>query len=323
MNRRLFRSIDEACGRFAPCALSIGNFDGVHVAHRALIDVTVKQATQNRLTPSALTFDPHPAAVVAPERKPELICTLGQRIQLLFEAGAGQVFVLPFTPDVARMSPREFVSQILVNCLQTKVVVVGESFLFGRGQAGNAEVLRALGAEFGFESQFLKPVAVRGEIVSSSAIRRHISRGNVSRAGRLLGRCFSVAGPVVSGHGIGSKQTVPTLNIHPIAGQVLPRGVFVTETIDQNTSRRWPSITNVGIRPTFGGDELTIETYLLSPLQQDSPAHIQIQFRRFIRSEQRFSGAQDLRSQILKDISRAQAYWRRVSKLLQPTASLY
>ncbi|MBV9081443.1 MAG: bifunctional riboflavin kinase/FMN adenylyltransferase, partial [Acidobacteriaceae bacterium] len=235
MTRTVFRTLEEVRGRFAPCSLAIGNFDGVHVGHQVLINATVNAAGEKGLAPSILSFDPHPTAVVAPERRPQLICSLEERIHLLFARGVEQIFVLPFTPDIAAMSPREFVSQILVKSLQTKVVVVGENFLFGHRQAGNAPMLRALGSEFGFESQLLPPVIVRGEIVSSSAIRRHISLGDVSRAGRLLGRCFSVAGPVVSGRGVGSKQTVPTLNLRPVPGQVLPRGVFVTETLDQNT----------------------------------------------------------------------------------------
>jgi riboflavin kinase / FMN adenylyltransferase len=315
MTPRVFRSAEEARGQFGPCALAIGNFDGVHLGHQALLAETKRQASAKGLAPAVLTFDPHPAVVVAPERTPELICTLEQRLELLAAAGARQILVLPFTHEVARLSPRDFVSQILWNTLETQAVVVGESFRFGHKQAGTAQTLRALGEEFGFVSQFVQPVAWHGEVISSSAVRRYISLGKISRAGRLLGRCFSIAGPVLSGHGVGSKQTVPTLNLRPPNGQIVPRGVYVTETLEAATGQRWQSITNCGVRPTFGGDELTIETYLLTPLKGEPPRSINVWFRRFVRPEHQFPTPELLMSQIIRDVSRARAYWRRVSAL--------
>ncbi len=284
----IYRSLEEARGRFGPCALAIGNFDGVHLGHQALLSQVRGFVSQNGLIPAALTFNPHPAAIVAPERVPPLICTLEERLRLLESAGAVHIFVLPFTPEVACLSPEEFVWQILANVLDTRAIFVGENFRFGHKQAGTSDTLRALGPQFGFVSHFIQPVTYRGEIVSSSAVRQYLADGNVARAGRLLGRCFSVEGPVVSGHGVGSKQTVPTLNLRPPAGQLIPRGVYVTETVEPSTGRRWQSITNAGIRPTFGGDGLTIETFLLSSLDGPAPENIQVQFRHFIRAERQF-----------------------------------
>jgi riboflavin kinase / FMN adenylyltransferase len=146
-------------------------------------------------------------------------------------------------------------------------------------------------------------------------VREYLAAGNVARAGRLLGRCFAIEGPIVTGHGVGSKQTVPTLNLRPAAGQLLPRGVYVTETLDLRTGRYWPSITNAGVRPTFGGDDLTIETFLLDSLEGRAPEHIEVRFRRFIRPERQFPTPDALKGQIFKDAARAQAYWRRLSKL--------
>ncbi len=150
--------------------------------------------------------------------------------------------------------------------------------------------------------------------------------------GRLLGRCFSIEGPVVTGHGVGSKQTVPTLNLRPAPGQLVPRGVYVTETLEPSTGRRWESITNAGYRPTFGGDELTIETFLLTRAMAVPHRHaIKILFRRFVRPERQFPNPEALKEQILQDVSRARAYWRRVNRnvgarehgLKQPAPSLY
>jgi riboflavin kinase / FMN adenylyltransferase len=326
MTATVFRSLDEAGGHFGPCALAIGNFDGVHIGHQALIRRAVAFAAENRLTPAVLTFDPHPTAVVAPDRVPEMICTLDQRLRLLSRAGAQRVLVLPFTVDVARLSPEEFVSGILVNVLQTKGVFVGDNFRFGYKQAGTPDVLQKLSREYGFACQFIHPVHYRDEIVSSSSIRRYLNSGNVSRAGRLLGHCFALEGLVVAGHGMGRSQTVPTLNLRPVPNQIMPDGVYITETTD-GTGRTWPSITNVGVRPTFDGEEPTIETYLLAPLNDPVPGRIEVQFRRFVRPERRFPDAAALRAQILKDVTRAQEYWRRLrQKRLQgsgtPDASL-
>jgi riboflavin kinase / FMN adenylyltransferase len=308
----VFRSLDEARGRFTPSALAIGNFDGVHVGHQALLQQTKRFANAHGLAPSALTFHPHPTAVVAPDRTPPMICTLEQRLRLLEAAGAQQILVLPFTEDVARLSPEQFVCEILVDVLHTKAVFVGENFRFGHKAAGTAETLRSLGQQCGFEARFIDPVSYRGEIVSSSAIREYLKNGKVSRAGRLLGRCFFIEGEVVAGRGVGSRQLVPTLNVRPEPQQLVPRGIYATETVDLARTRRWQSITNVGTSPTFGTNETTIETYLLSPFDGLTPESIRVEFRRWIRWETWFPSVADLKAQILKDVGRAQAYWRRV-----------
>ncbi len=296
-----------------PCALAIGNFDGVHLGHQALLAATAQYAEQHDLLPAVLTFDPHPTHIVAPQRVPPMICSLAERVRLLEERGMGQVYVLPFTHELAALTPREFVARILAEKLSAKAVFVGENFCFGAQKAGTPDVLRALSAEFGFIPHFLPPVRYRREIVSSSAVRKYLSEGRVSHANRLLHRCFSLVGPVVSGYGIGSKQTVPTLNLRPEANQLVPRGVYVTETSEASTGRRWQSITNAGIRPTFEGKELTVETFLLSPFEEPTPTNIRVEFRRFVRPEQQFPDPGSLKAQILRDVRRAQAYWRHVS----------
>lgn len=322
MTPQVFHSVEEARGRLAGCALTIGNFDGVHIGHQALLANTLRYATANGLMPAALTFHPHPTVIVAPERVPELICTLDQRLRFIAETGVNNIVVLPFTAEVARLSPRQFVSEVLCDALATKAVFVGENFRFGRKHRGTPHTLELLGAELGFTSQTVQPVSLRGELISSSVIRRYLASGNVSRAARLLGRCFSIEGPVVPGRGIGSRQTVPTLNLQPPTGQLVPRGVYITETLEPSTARRWQSITNCGVSPTFGNRELTIETFLLSPLEGAAPSRIDVRFHRFLRPEQQFENAEALKTQILKDVSRAQAYWRHLSHLKRQPASI-
>jgi riboflavin kinase/FMN adenylyltransferase len=167
----------------------------------------------------------------------------------------------------------------------------------------------------GFEVHAIGKVEIRGRLVSSTEIRNLIQAGQVSRACRLLRRPYSVCGEVVSGLGIGSKQTVPTLNLET-ASEVLPaRGVYISRTHEVGTGRNWESITNVGYRPTFGGDRLTIETYLLSEFDGNRPASIELDFLRRVRDERRFESAEELKTQILKDVASAKSYFRRSMRL--------
>jgi len=302
---RIFRSLEEARSRFGPSALTIGNFDGVHVGHVRILRRVCDAAREKGWTPSVLTFDPHPTKVVAPGRSPRLMTTPEQRCLLMEQEGIRQVLILPFTPEVAQLKPEQFAADVLVQALDVKAVLVGENFRFGHKHAGE------LGAKLGFLVEVVPGVTIRRAMVSSSEIRRLIESGNVSRACRLLGRPFGVEGEVVRGHGVGGKQTVPTLNLSTQA-EVLPaRGVYVTKT-ENFEGARWPSITNVGYRPTFGGSELSIETFLLAPLDGPSPKRIRVEFLRRLREEKKFDSAELLKAQILRDVGRAQTYFCRV-----------
>jgi len=307
----VFRSLEEAAGRFGPCAITVGNFDGVHIGHQQLVREARSQALERNCRSGVLTFHPHPRTVVAPDRTTKLLASIDERLALLEKTGVDHILVLPFTTELSRLSGEEFVRQILVEALDTKFVVVGDNFRFGHKQGGDPALLASLGGKLGFGTMFVQQVRYRGEAVSSSLIREHLQQGDVSRAGRLLGRCYRLTGPVVSGHGVGSKQTVPTLNLLPPDGVLPANGVYITEVHDLDYGRRWPSITNVGMRPTFGGDELSIESYLLSPLIGETPKNIGVDFRRWVRAEQKFSDPTALKAQILCDVSRANSYWRR------------
>lgn len=305
------RSLEEAQGVFGPSALSIGNFDGVHAGHRRILRRVVEVARENGWKPSVLTFDPHPTRVVAPARSPKLITTPEQRCQLMEEEGIEQALILPFTAELAQLTPEQFVSEILVDVLGAKAVLVGDNFRFGHKQAGDTGLLREIGARLGFAVEVIPAVTMRRTGVSSSGIRRLIEAGDVSRAGRMLQKPFALEGDVVHGHGIGSKQTVPTLNL-ATAAELLPAlGVYITRTRDRG-GRKWPSVTNVGYRPTFGGTDLAVETFLLSPLEGETPHQIRVEFLRRLREEKKFESPAELKAQILRDVRRAQAYFRRV-----------
>jgi len=309
----IYRSLPEVPPDFGPCALTIGNFDGVHRGHRQVLRRVVAIARESGWRSAALTFDPHPLKVVAPARAPRLLTAPDQRARLILDQGVDAVLILPFTNEIAKLEPETFVRQILEDKLRARAVLVGANFRFGRGAAGHASSLVELGGRYGFETEVMQTVIWRNRDVSSSEIRRLIESGDVALACRLLGRPYALEGSVVDGRGIGSKQTVPTLNLSTQA-EVLPKtGVYVTRTRDRVNGREWPSITNIGYRPTFNGHGLTIETYLLAPLTGATPDEISVQFLRWVREERKFESSEALKAQILRDVGRAQVYFRRLA----------
>jgi riboflavin kinase/FMN adenylyltransferase len=311
---RIFRSLAEIGPEARPTAVAVGNFDGVHIGHRRLFHRVVEASSEKGWIPSVLTFDPHPTKVVAPLRAPRLLTTNQERLEMMCEQGIQQVFVLPFDREFASLSPEEFAARILVDGVGAAGVFVGENFRFGSRQSGDVDLLKSLGNQLGFCVEIVPSVYVRGRMASSTEIRQLLERGDVSSACRLLERSYWVEGDVVSGHGVGSRQTVPTLNLRTEA-EVLPAdGVYITRTTDLDDRRQWDSITNIGMRPTFNGDQRTIETFLLSPFDGRTPARIRVAFLKRVREERKFDTPEALKAQIFHDVKRAQAYFRRTSK---------
>ena len=309
---RIYRSLEELPADFGPSALTIGNFDGVHFGHRQILRRVRDVAREHGWKASVLTFDPHPTRVVAPERAPRLMTLPERRAELMAEEGIEQVLILPFTREVAQLSPAEFVERILAARLGARAVLVGDNFRFGHKHAGNVETLRGLGEKLGFETEIVPAVSCRGRVVSSSGIRELIEQGRVSLAARLLQHPYTLEGEVVSGRGVGSRQTVPTLNLATAAEVIPARGVYVTRTSEPETGRAWDSITNIGYRPTFGeSGERTIETFLLAPLEGIAPRHIQVEFLSRVRDERKFDSPERLKQQILRDARAAREYFRR------------
>ena len=305
-------SLAEARG-FKPCALTIGNFDGVHFAHRCLLRAAKEAAISAGLQPAVLMFDPHPSCVVAPERAPRLLTSPEERSALIRGENIEHILIQPFTAELARLTPEEFATKFLRDGLGVRIVVVGENFRFGCKQAGDTETLKELGSQLGFEVRLLPIVTWRGRRVSSGEVRKLVLAGDVGTAARLLQRPHAISGEIVKGHGIGSKQTVPTLNLQTDAQVIPARGVYITRTRDLDSERRWNSITNIGYRPTFGNDDaLSIETFLLDPLEGATPDSIRLEFLRRIREERKFESPDALKAQIFRDVGRAKTYFRRV-----------
>jgi riboflavin kinase/FMN adenylyltransferase len=228
--------------------------------------------------------------------------------------GLEAAVVLPFTLDLARLTPAEFVEQILIRDLHVKAVLVGENFRFGHKQAGDVKLLSELGANLGFEVVIIPPVVFRGEVVSSTIIRREVAEGDVSHAARLLGRPFALTGEVVSGTGTGRRFTFPTLNLAPEQELLAARGVYITRTCLDGENRSHRSVTNIGMRPTFNGSSLSVETHLLDTQPATTPKRIEVRFWKRLREEKKFSGSEELRAQIAADIVRANQFFSRLRR---------
>jgi riboflavin kinase/FMN adenylyltransferase len=295
--------------------LAVGNFDGLHLGHQAILRATVERALETNAVSTALTFDPPPLKVLRPESAPPRISTNTQRIEWCSIMGLEAAVVMPFTIELSRLAPEDFVEQILVDQLRVATILVGENFRFGHRQAGNVKLLRKLGERLGFEVVIVPPVVFRGEIVSSTIIRREIAEGDVSHAGRLLGRPFVLTGDVVSGTGTGSKFTFPTLNLTPEQELLPARGVYLTRTCFPGESRSHRSVTNIGIRPTFNGNALTVETHLLDFRGEIPAKRMEVRFWKRLRQEKKFSGAAELREQIARDIDSANRFFNRLRRL--------
>ena len=295
--------------------IAIGNFDGIHLGHQRLLEYCIALARESGAVATALTFEPPPLKVLRPEAAPLRISTNGQRMEWFAALGMEAAVVLPFTMELSRLAPEEFVEEILVRQLQVRAVVVGDNFRFGHKQAGDVKFLRELGMRDGFDVIVHEPVVMDGEIVSSTAIRKLISQGDVTRAARMLGRAFALTGEVVAGTGTGRKFTFPTLNLRPEQELLPAKGVYITRTVLEGEPSSHRSVTNVGMRPTFNGTGLTVETHLLDYSGNFSPKRIEVRFWKKLREEKKFAGPEELRAQIGKDIAKANGFFARLRKM--------
>jgi riboflavin kinase/FMN adenylyltransferase len=286
-------------------AVTVGNFDGVHRGHQALVAQAVADARASAGTAVVLTFDPHPSRVLAPERAPATIMTLEQKAERLARMGVDRVAVLPFTPSLAAQPAPEFAQRVLHDALQATTVVVGAGFRFGRGRAGDVALLRRLGRSLGFGVHGMRPVFHQGAPISSSRVREALARGDVEGAAEMMGRPFAIDGTVVRGVGRGRTIGVATANIAPVNETLPGNGVYACWIrVGGPEGRIRPAVANVGRRPTFGGAETTVEAHVLD-VDEDfygQPARLAFQAR--LRPEQAFSGAEALVAQIQKDIER-------------------
>ncbi|HVR70147.1 MAG TPA: bifunctional riboflavin kinase/FAD synthetase [Vicinamibacteria bacterium] len=288
-------------------ALTVGNFDGVHRAHQVLVETARTESARRGGTAVALTFDPHPARVIEPSRAPRALMTLAQKSEIMAALGVDVLAVLPFGAERAAQAPEDFVREVLRDVLGARTVVVGTSFRFGRGRAGDAALLSRVGAALGFGVVAVPPVERDGEPISSTRIRRELEGGRVEEAWALLGRCFFVDGLVVRGEGRGRKLGVPTANLEVVNETCPARGVYAgwCRLLDPGGGARWPAVVNVGRRPTFGEGDTTVEVHVLDRDLDLYGQRVRVEFAVRLRDERPFPGPEALIGQIRRDVARA------------------
>lgn len=292
--------------------VALGNFDGIHRGHQKILDRVRRQAREHAATPVVLTFDPHPPRIVRPDKAPPLLMTPAQRIEGLAREGIEAVAVVRFTHELSRWEPEQFVRTVLVDWLRVGEVWVGANFLFGRDRSGNFSLLRALGARFGFRAEKIDPVRYRDFVVSSTRIRRLVTEGRVDEAGALLGRCHFIDGEVVRGDERGRQIGFPTLNLRTENELLPPDGVYATTVTIEGVAL--PSITNIGVRPTFGQDgPKSVETHVFDFSRDVYGARVRLAFVQRMRPELAFPDVDALTAQIRADCVQARALFDRLS----------
>jgi riboflavin kinase / FMN adenylyltransferase len=306
---QVFHKLDDVPAAFGPSLVTVGNFDGVHRAHAHVLGEIVRRARQGAAKAVAVTFEPHPARILRPDAELKLLTPLAEKLRLLEVTGVDAVVILPFGRDLSLMTPRQFAERILKKKLHAREVHEGYNFRFGHKAAGDVNLLSQLGQEMGFDVKVYAEQKLRGEPVSSSHIRKLIREGRVSRARHLLARPFGILGSSGRGRGLGSKYTVPTINLARYEELVPKDGVYVTWT--RVGAERFDSITNVGNRPTFGTESFAIETHLLNfhPIELTPESEVEICFLDRVRDEIKFPSVEALREQIALDVKKVRRYF--------------
>jgi riboflavin kinase/FMN adenylyltransferase len=303
---------DPRPARWMNPVLALGNFDGLHRGHIKILERVKRRAAERAGTSVVMTFDPHPPRVVRPDKAPPLLMTPAQRLEALEAAGVQGAAIVRFTPELSRWDPETFVRTVLVEWMHVAEVWVGANFLFGRERAGNFTMLRSLGARYGFRAEKIDPVRYKEFVVSSTRVRRLIAEGRVDEAGALLGRQFSIDGVVVAGDRRGRVIGFPTANLQSENELVPPNGVYATTAAIEGVV--YPSVTNIGIRPTFGAAETpVVETHLFGFDREIYGARMRLGFVQRIRDERAFDSVDQLRAQIEADAGRVRALFERMS----------
>ena len=282
--------------------LALGVFDGVHMGHRYLLESLNRQARDRNLISGVVTFAPHPQWVLHPHNQLPCLSSLEDRIKKLREVGVSLVAVLSFTSELASLSAQEFIG-LLRRYLKMRGLVIGSDFALGKGREGNIKLLSLLGQEMGFSVDVVSFFTVDGEIVSSTLIRQALAQGNMVKVGKLLGHYFYLEGRVVSEAKRGRSLGFPTANLAIKPDQALPaNGVYVTITsVGKN---KLSSVTNIGVRPTFGQNTRNVETYLVNYKGDLYDQVLKVEFIQKLRDEQHFASTEELKAQIKEDVEK-------------------
>ena len=301
---------------------TIGNFDGVHRGQRAILDLVMARAGELGVPAVVVTFDPHPLTVLSPERAPVPLTTPKQKEALLAETGVSNVLVVRFTPEFSRVPARQFVREFLHQKLALQEVYVGEDFVFGHQREGNLELLREMGQELGFAAHGVPELALGGERISSTRIRRALSEGKTAEAAEMLGRPYSIAGTIARGDRMGQKLGWPTINVAS-ENKLLPAdGVYACRVYFPSYPATFDGVTNIGTRPTvYENYQRVVESHILDFKANVYGQRVEVQFHKRLREERIFPTVMDLSAQIGRDVEATREYFanrRRVEQEMAP-----
>ncbi len=301
---RVLRSIAELSQIPGPVVLSIGVFDGVHLGHQAVIGQSQKSATACDGSAVVLTFEPHPARFLRPERAPRLLTSTAHKQRLIAALGVEWLLLVPFNEDFAAQEPADFIRALARSCPSLRQICVGHQWAFGRGRAGSVDLLRQLGAELGFAVNEMPPVALDGEIISSTRIRRAVEEGDFGTARRCLGRDFTILGTVEAGQRLGRAIGFPTANLRAHNEQFPPDGVYaVRAALD---GQRLTGVANIGFRPTVAETpSRTLEVHFFDFDADIYGEDVEVTFVKHLRAERKFDGIEALKNQIASDVATA------------------
>ncbi len=301
----VIRGLDKIPAKYTCSVVTIGNFDGIHLAHQGLLRKVVEEARKRQCSGIVLTFEPHPQKVLQPERTPfYLLTTLEEKLKLIEGLGIDAVILIDFTPDFSKTTAEYFVREILWDTLHLEKLIIGHDTAFGNRKAGNEVFLRSMGKQLGFDVDAIEGVEVEGILVSSTSVRHALLEGDVRRAMKLLGRPYNLSGTVVKGFKRGSEIGIPTANIESEKDLVPALGVYAV--IAEIEGKRHPGVLNIGYSPTFGDNKLTVEVHLLDfPREELYGKAIDVLFIDRIRDEMKFESPKELVKQIERDIERA------------------
>jgi riboflavin kinase/FMN adenylyltransferase len=306
----ILRSIPELERLRGPLFLAIGVFDGVHRGHQAVISTSADHARATNGTPVVLTFDPHPEKVLRPERAPHLLTATQHKIALIRDLGVGNLLIINFDKQFAATEPEDFVVALVAHSRPLREICVGHEWSFGKNRRGNLELLKKLGAKSNFDVVGIPPVKISGAVVSSTAIRRAIEKGDFAKAAEMLGREYTILGTVAHGDNLGKKIGFPTANLSAHSEQFPPNGVYAAEArID---SERHRGVINLGVRPTISGgkSERVLEIHLFDFNRQIYGQDVEVRFLRFLRPEKKFANVEALVEQIRQDVDQARKLFR-------------
>lgn len=311
----IFENLQDI-GGIEPTAIALGNFDGIHLGHQRLIGDTVEKAREKGLKSAVFTFSNHPKDLLPREKKVKNILIKEDKEALIASLGVDYLFNIPFTKAIMTMSPETFIEELLLEKFQMKAAFCGFNYHFGYKAAGNPDVLRRLGAEKGYDVTEIPPFKIKGEIVSSSLIRTLIASGQVEKCETYLGRHYTIGGEVVVGNRLGKKLGFPTSNLVINPAMVTPpNGVYVTYCTYNGV--RYPSVTNVGHKPTIGHYSKNVETHIFNFDRELYGKQITVEFLKKTRDEVKFDNVRELSEQIVRDCKEARLFHQKLGGNLE------